>query len=94
MRGTDYISRRPSEHPIPPNSSMVINEIKIRNLKKNYDWFFISTEDDTIREIFIREFGEKLKFYFYKKINYNYTDHQFLSFNENIKGNLNFSKVY
>ena len=94
MRGTDYISRKPSGHPIPPNSSMVINDIKNLNLKNNYDWFFISTEDDSIRDIFIKEFGKKLKFYFYKKINYNYTTYQFLSYNENIKGNLNYLKIY
>ena len=68
MRGTDYIARKPSGHPIPPNSSMVIKDIKNINLKNNYDWFFITTEDDAIREVFIKEFGKKLKFYFYKKI--------------------------
>ena len=47
---------------------MVIKDIKNMNLKNNYDWLFISTEDDSIREIFIKEFGHKLKFFFYKQI--------------------------
>ena len=70
MRGTDYIARKPIGHPIPPNSSIVIRDIKEIDSKYNYDWYFVSTEDDMIRDIFIKEFGYKLKFLFYKKINY------------------------
>lgn len=62
IRGTDYISRRPRNHPIPPTPKMAIKDIKAINEKNNYDWFFISTEDDIIREIFIKEFGSKVKF--------------------------------
>lgn len=94
MRGTDYIAKKPSGHPIPPNSSMVIKDIKNMNLKNNYDWLFISTEDDSIRVIFIKEFGHKLKFLFYKQIKYNYKNHEFLSLNKNIRGNLKYLKIY
>ena len=94
MRGTDYIARKPAAHPIPPNSSMVIKDIKNMDLKNNYDWFFISTEDDAIREIFIKEFGHKLKFFFYTKIKYNYKNNEYLSFNKNIRGNLKYAKFY
>ena len=59
IRGIDYITRKPIEHPIPPTPSMVIIDIKNINIKNNYDWFFIATEDDLIREIFIKEFGYK-----------------------------------
>ena len=73
---------------------MVIKDIKRINVKYNYDWFFISTEDDSIRDKFIKEFGNKLKFLIYKKINYNYTNKSFLSFNENVRGNIKFIKIY
>lgn len=94
MRGTDYIAKKPKLHPIPPTPSIVIKDIKKINIKNNYDWFFISTEDDNIRDIFIKEFGYKLKFLVYKKINYNFTNKQFLASNDNVKGNLQFFKIY
>lgn len=94
IRGTDYISRKPKDHPIPPTPSMVIKDIKKINIKNNYDWFFISTEDDIIRDKFIKEFDYKLKFLFYKKINYNFTNKQFLSSIDNVKGKIKFIKIY
>ena len=92
MRGTDYIARKPKGHPIPPTPSMVIKDIKEINTKNKYDWFFISTEDDLIRDIFIKEFGYKIKFLISQKINYNYNKKQFLS--DNIKGNVQYIKIY
>jgi hypothetical protein len=74
---------------------MVINDIKEYNKKYNYDYFFISTEDDNIREIFIKEFKNKLRYLIYKKnIEYNYNNKNFLLFNKNILGNLQYSKIY
>ena len=92
MRGTDYIARKPKGHPIPPTPSMVIKDIKEINTKNKYDWYFISTEDDLIRDIFIKEFGYKIKFLISKKINYDYNKKLFLS--ENIKGNIQYIKIY
>ncbi len=94
MRGTDYIARKPYFHPIPPKPEMVIKDIKILNRKNKYEWLFITTEDDKIREIFINQFGEKLKYYYNKKINYNYKTKKFLAYNKNIQGNINFIKIY
>ena len=74
---------------------MVINDIIKYNKKNNYDYFFISTEDDNIREIFIKEFENKLKYLIFKKnINYNYRSKNYLLYNENILGNLEYSKIY
>ena len=57
--------------------------------KNNYEFFFISTEDDNIREIFIKEFMNKLKYLIYKKnIDYNYSNKNYLLYNKNILGNL------
>ena len=93
MRGTDYIAKKPKRHPIPPTPSMVIKDIKKINLKNNYDWFFISTEDDIIRDKFIKEFGFKIKYLVIEKIKYNYKKKKYLAFNNNAKG-LNYSKLY
>ena len=50
IRGTDYIARRPSKHPITPNVEMVIEDIKLMEQQNQYDYFFIATEDDLIRD--------------------------------------------
>ena len=95
MRGTDYISRKPSQHPIPPEPEMVIRDIKILLKNKTYEWLFITTEDDKIRDIFINEFGKKLKYLsYYKKIYYNNTENNFLAYNNIIKGNIEYIKLY
>lgn len=95
VRGTDYITIKPKDHPIPPTPEMVINDIKILNKKNNYDSFFISTEDDNIRKIFIKEFKNKLKYLIYiKNINYNYNNKNFIGYNKNILGNLEYIKIY
>ena len=94
-RGTDYISKRPKYHPIPPNNELFIHDIKEMDKKNNYDLFFMTTEDDIIRQKFINEFGKKLKYIKYnKKINYNYINKNYISFNENIIGNIEYSKIY
>jgi hypothetical protein len=93
MRGTDYIAKKPRRHPIPPTPSMVIKDIEEINLKYHYKWFFISTEDDLIREIFIKKFGTKIKYLILKKINYNYHYKNLLAYNNNAKG-INYSKTY
>ena len=95
VRGTDYISLKPKNHPIPPNNEIVIKDIIELDKKNKYEFFFISTEDDFIRELFIKKFGYKLKYLIYrKKINYNYKKGQYLGFNKNVKGNIQFSKIY
>lgn len=92
IRGTDYIAMKPKNHSIPPTSSMVIKDLKEFYLKNKYDYFFISTEDDLIREQFIKEFNSKLKFLISKKINYDYKSKNYLYLNQNI--DLKFIKIY
>lgn len=46
MRGTDYLARKPPDHPILPSPDIVINQIKEYDNKNKYDFFFIVTEDD------------------------------------------------
>lgn len=83
---------KPKNHSIPPTSSMVIKDLKEFYLKNKYDYFFISTEDDLIREQFIKEFNSKLKFLISKKINYDYKSKNYLYLNQNI--DLKFIKIY
>ena len=95
IRGTDYIERKPKDHPIQPTAQMVINDVKEFNRKNNYDYFFISTEDDNIRGKFIKEFENKLKYLiFTQNIDYDYKNKNYLLYNKNILGNLQYSKIY
>lgn len=91
IRGTDYIGRK--HHAISPTPEKVFKDIS--KLKNKYDWMFITTEDDIIREKFINKFGKKLKYIKYKtNINYDYTKKPLLGFNKNIRGNFSFMRIY
>ena len=95
IRGTDYIAKKPHGHAIQPNPEIVLKDIKNMNIKNKYDWIFVTTEDDFIREKFKRNIGEKLKYIKSKiNINYDYNKKKFLSFNKNIIGNLLYMKIY
>lgn len=95
IRGTDYIANRPRYHQIQPSPEMVFKDIEKMNQKNKYDWIFITTEDDLIREKFIKIYGKKLKYIRSKiNINYNYKKKQLLAFNKNINGNLPYMKIY
>jgi hypothetical protein len=95
LRGTDYLSIKPKDHPIPPSSEIVIKDIKLYDNKNKYDMFFLATEDDLIREKFINEFKTKLKYLIPNtKINYNYTTKLHIAFTKNMKGNINNMKSY
>ena len=97
-RGTDFIILKPKGHPIAPDYKIIIKDIKKMDDKNKYDYIFLTTEDDNIRAKIVKEFGQKIKCLIYKKaIKYNYSkkdDNNYLAFNENIKGNLEFMKIY
>lgn len=61
-RGTDYISLKPKNHPIPYNTDLLIDECKNRFLDEKYEYIYIATEDLDILEKFQNCFGEKLLF--------------------------------
>ena len=95
IRGTDYISKKPKGHPIQPNPKIVIKDTKEMDKKNKYNYIFITTEDDEIRNQFILEIGKKLKYLISKKkIQYNYTNSDYLALNKNVKGNINYVKIY
>ena len=94
-RGTDYVTLKPRNHPIPPNVSDLIYDVKEMDTKYMYDYIFFSTEDDLIRDKFVKSFPKKVKQINIKtKIKYNYIKTNFLGYNEEIKGNIEYNKIY
>ena len=94
IRGTDYLSLKPIGHPITPNYSIVIKDIKEMDKKNNYDFFFLTTEDNFIRKKFILLLGNKVKYFQNTEIKYNYKQKIYLSFNNKVAGNLDNMKNY
>ena len=60
-RGTDFVNLNPNGHSIPPSTEKMIEDVKKMDEKNKYDWIYLATEDDDIRNKFKKEFGEKLK---------------------------------
>ena len=94
IRGTDYISMKPKGHPIQPNPKIVIKDVKKMDKSNRYDWFFLTTEDNLIRNLFIISFGKKLKYIKYNNLEYNYNKKEYFAFNIKTKDNINFMKIY
>lgn len=61
-RGTDYVLKKPSTHPIQPEPEDVIWDV--RQVMKDYacTHVFLATEDADILKLFQREFGECLMY--------------------------------
>ena len=61
IRGTDYRANEPSGHSMQPSFKRAINDtITITmNKKYKYDFIFLATEDNKIRNIFIKKIGDK-----------------------------------
>jgi hypothetical protein len=94
-RGTDYVAKRPRNHPIPPNIRVLIHDVKEMDDKYKYNYIFFSTEDDIIRDNFTKSFSNKVKqIRFNTKINYNYSSNNYFGYNKNIQGNIEFNKIY
>ena len=61
IRGIDYISIRPEAHPIQPTVETVIYDVKQMEISNTYDWIFFTTEDEYIRNKFIKALSKKIK---------------------------------
>ena len=95
MRGTDFLALKPKNHCKPPTSEMAINDIKKMNETYNYDFIFLATEDELIKDKFIKVFKNKLKYIYIKnKIEYDYKKKKFIALCKNIKGNIENMKIY
>ena len=89
-RGTDFYSLKPHGHSIPPPPEKILEDTKNMDKKNKYDWIYLATEDDSIRDKFIKEFGNKLKLIQEKKIDYN---GGYIGENKNLVG-IKFQKMY
>ena len=95
MRGTDYISRKPKGHSIPPKIEQVISDVKMMDKKYKYDFIFFATEDEIIKKLFVPHFKDKVKLLNPKvKIEYNYNDKSIINLNKDIYGNIEYIKNY
>ncbi len=92
VRGTDYSSLQPGGHSRQPSIDTIINDTITMDKQNKYDYIFLGTEDDDIRNAFIKKFGKKLKYLVPKdKLVYN---SGYLTYSKNVFGNMDFSKTY
>ena len=61
IRGTDYYNR-PKFHSKPARVETIIPDVKELDEKNKYDFIFLATEDENIKNKFIPEFIKKVKF--------------------------------
>ena len=93
IRGTDYIALKLHGHAIPPKLDEVINDVKIMVKRNNYDYIFFASEDNLIKEAFIKEFKGIIKYLNPNiKISYNYNKKEFIT--KEIGGNFEYFKNY
>ena len=59
-RGTDYLYRRPKEHPVQPDPEEVIIKCTDILKERNCDLIFLATEDEEIYNKFKKHFGDSL----------------------------------
>ena len=95
LRGTDFIAIRPKKHYIQPEPEIVFNDVDKFNEANNYDYYFLVTEDNIIRNKFINKYKNKLKYLKLKEtFNYDYNNKEELAYNKNINGNIKLMKSY
>lgn len=68
-RGTDYLIKRPKNHPVQPQPEDVIEKAKETLVQYKCDFVFLATEDEDIMQLFKDEFGVKLLYVDQKRIN-------------------------
>lgn len=59
-RGTDYVQKRPFNHPVQPKPWEVIEKAKAVMHEQNCEYCYLATEDKEIVELFKKELGEKV----------------------------------
>lgn len=93
-RGTDYITLKKKGTPIPPTAGKMIEDINKYDKENKYDFIFLTTEDNLIRDKFKSEFGKKLKYIeFGINVKYNYNGIEYFLENKNAQG-LEYQKIY
>jgi hypothetical protein len=62
-RGTDYTALRPKGHPIQPDVGAVIAKAQEMMQDQHCTTIFLATEDETIYQLFLAAFGNRLRTY-------------------------------
>lgn len=91
LRGTDYTTIKPPQHPIMPTWDKVALDIKHILEAKKFDRIFLATEDLDIASHLRNEFGNKL---ITAQDQIKYSGHGFLSQSHGVSGNLNRAESY
>ncbi|SEQ36198.1 MULTISPECIES: hypothetical protein [Butyrivibrio] len=76
-RGTDYISKKPWNHPIQPDVKTMIEDAKKLMEEKECDYLYLATEDNAIWDMFEEAFPGKL--YSYQKQHYDVPDGKYIA---------------
>lgn len=74
VRGTDFVTTRPSGHPIPPTAEQAIKKAREAMREKNFDSVYLATEDKRILAKFQDAFGEKLILPDAQYVDYDYSN--------------------
>lgn len=76
-RGTDYISKKPWNHPIQPDVKMLIEDTKKLMEERECEYLYLATEDNAIWDEFEKAFSGKL--YCYQKQRYDVPDGKYIA---------------
>ena len=93
IRGTDYVTKKPGGHAIPPKVERVIADVKKMDQEYNYDFIYFTSEDEEIRNKFIPEFKDKIR-YLNPKMPLNYIENNITDINEQMKEFNDFVRIY
>lgn len=72
VRGTDYVTTKPSGHPIPPTPEQVISKAREAMKENSFDAVYLATEDKKIVSAFQKAFRENLILPEVAYVDYNY----------------------
>ncbi len=59
-RGTDYVEKRPFNHPVQPKPQEVIEKAKRVLMEQKCEYCYLATEDKEIVELFKKELGDRV----------------------------------
>lgn len=77
LRGTDYVSLQPDKHPIQPSAAEMIKMVTEKQKDWNFEYIYLSTEDEEILQVFQKTFGTRLLYT--NQIRYKNTGKKFLA---------------
>ncbi|MBQ7153962.1 MAG: O-fucosyltransferase family protein [Synergistaceae bacterium] len=79
VRGTDFVARRPKNHPIPPTAEQAIAKVREVLDTEEFDTVYLATEDKNILAKFQAAFGDKLMLPECEYVDYDYSKQSWLT---------------